>query len=77
VWLESKGLGQYAETFESNQIGGAVLCDLSLEDLDYMGITALGHRKMLLKGIDELSQVKTSKKVTNICFLAMQFFFRG
>lgn len=62
-WLASKGLGQYAETFEANQIVGAVLTDLSLEDFDYMGITALGHRKILLKGIDELSQMKASKKV--------------
>jgi hypothetical protein len=64
--LESKGLGQYVETFQSNQIAGAVLCDLSLEDMDYMGITALGHRKLLLKGIDELSQLKTSRKVMKL-----------
>lgn len=32
--------------------------DISLEDLDYMGITILGHRKTILKGIEEIGSVK-------------------
>jgi len=31
-----------------------VLVDITAEDLDYMEIKALGHRKILLKGVDDL-----------------------
>lgn len=41
-WLEDQNLGQYGNTFMTNDITGPVLLDLSLEDLDYMGMTALG-----------------------------------
>jgi hypothetical protein len=54
-WLAAKNMGQYAPNFQQNEINGSVLMDISLEDLDYMGITILGHRKTILKGIEELS----------------------
>lgn len=57
-WLTSKNLGQYTPNFQQNEINGSVLLDISLEDLDYMGITILGHRKTILKGIEELSSGK-------------------
>lgn len=31
-----------------------MLVDITAEDLDYMEIKALGHRKILLKGVDDL-----------------------
>ena len=58
AWLESKNLSQYAPNFLQNEINGSVLMDISLEDLDYMGITILGHRKTILKGIEEISSGK-------------------
>ena len=57
-WLGSKNLSQYAPNFLQNEINGSVLMDISLEDLDYMGITILGHRKTILKGIEEISSGK-------------------
>lgn len=54
-WLSSRDLAQYVPNFKDNVIDGKVLMELSLQDLDYMGITALGHRKTILKGIEELN----------------------
>ena len=51
-WLESLGFGQYVQVFKTNDITGSILLDLSLEDLDYMEIKILGHRKILLKSIE-------------------------
>lgn len=59
-WLNSLSLGQYVDVFESNDISGAVLLDLSLEDLDYLNVKALGHRKLILKGIEDLRKNKTT-----------------
>lgn len=42
------------EQFITNEINGNILLDITLEDLDYMGITALGHRKTILKGAEDL-----------------------
>jgi hypothetical protein len=56
--LKALSLGQYAEVFEANDISGSVLLDLSLEDLDYLDIKALGHRKLILKGIEDLRKNK-------------------
>ena len=42
------------EQFILNEINGNILLDITLEDLDYMGITALGHRKTILKGAEDL-----------------------
>ncbi|CAH0373204.1 unnamed protein product [Pelagomonas calceolata] len=53
-WLVSLDLAQYCETFASNEISGRELLDLGLDDLDYMGVKALAHRKRLLKGVAEL-----------------------
>ena len=54
AWLEELGLPQYVEVFTVNEITGAVLIDLSLDDLDYMEIKTLGHRKNLLKAVAKL-----------------------
>ena len=54
TWLEALGLPQYADVFRINEITGAVLVDLSLEDLDYMEVKTLGHRKTLLKAVAKL-----------------------
>src|SRR4051812_1673518 len=46
-WLESIGLGQYAELFAKNDIDRNVLADLDDRDLEKLGLS-LGHRKRLL-----------------------------
>ena len=53
-WLVSLDLAQYIETFSKNEISGRELLELGLDDLDYMGVKALAHRKRLLKGVAEL-----------------------
>ena len=76
-WLEHISLPAYKQVFEENAVDGAILLDLSLDDLDYMQITALGtvvvttlhtaltftagHRKTILKGIEEL---RRNKRIT-------------
>jgi hypothetical protein len=55
-------LSQYVNVFSINQITGPVLLDISLEDLDYMEVKALGHRKVILKGIEDLRQNKVVTK---------------
>ncbi len=49
-WLESLGLGRYAETFARNDIDLEVVAELSDDDLKDLGLT-LGHRRKLLKAI--------------------------
>ena len=55
-WLEELELGQYAEAFARNEIAGAILLDVGLDDLDYMSVTILAHRKVLLRAIAELKR---------------------
>eukprot|EP00042_Codosiga_hollandica_P052065 m.654456 g.654456 ORF g.654456 m.654456 type:complete len:111 (+) comp58411_c1_seq5:47-379(+) len=56
TWLESVGLGNYKDTFLSNDIKGENLLELGKDDLKELGVTALGHRMTLVKGIDLLRQ---------------------
>jgi len=42
-WLESLGLGEYTQRFAENRIDASVLCDLTDQDLEKIGIP-LGHR---------------------------------
>ena len=60
-WLRSVNLETYAASFRINEISGQVLLDISLDDLDYMGVTILAHRKLILKGIEDL---RKNKRVT-------------
>src|SRR4051812_20916435 len=53
-WLEPLGLAQYADSFTDNAIDADVLSELSDADLQELGVTALAHRKRLLKAIDAL-----------------------
>ena len=42
--------------FAQNAINGSVLLDITNDDLDYMEIKALGHRKIIMRGVEELRQ---------------------
>jgi class 3 adenylate cyclase/tetratricopeptide (TPR) repeat protein len=53
VWLESLGLGRYADAFEENDIEGDLLSELTDEYLSALGVSSLGHRMRLLKAIRE------------------------
>jgi len=53
-WLNTIGLGQYAQRFAENCIDADVLRDLTDRDLEKIGLP-LGHRKKLLRAIRELA----------------------
>ena len=59
-WLRSLKLDQYVQAFIDNQINGAILLEFTLEDLDYLQITILAHRKMLLREINDLKQTSSA-----------------
>jgi class 3 adenylate cyclase/tetratricopeptide (TPR) repeat protein len=58
-WLTALGLAVHAVAFEENAIDWEVLAELNDGDLRELGVTALGHRKRLLKAISELAEQST------------------
>ena len=54
VWLRSLGLERYEAVFRENEITERVLSSLTAEDLKELGLTALGHRRILLDAIAAL-----------------------
>jgi hypothetical protein len=54
-WLRSLGLGQYAAAFRENEIDDRVLPKLTSEDLKELGVAVVGHRRLILAAIGELS----------------------
>ena len=54
-WLESIGLGEYAQRFAENAIDRSILRDLTEQDLKDLGVL-LGHRRKLLRAIAELDE---------------------
>jgi hypothetical protein len=52
-WLRSLGLDRYEAAFRANAIDADVLCDLTDQDLEKLGVL-LGHRRKLLRAIAAL-----------------------
>lgn len=52
-WLESLQLGEYAESFASNDVRGRELLNLTRTDLKELGVTKVGHVKRLLLAIKD------------------------
>jgi SAM (Sterile alpha motif) domain-containing protein len=50
-WLEQLGLPQYIEVFERNAVDYDLLSELTDQDLEKIGVIALGHRRKLVKAI--------------------------
>jgi class 3 adenylate cyclase len=59
-WLNSIGLGQYAQRFAENDIDVSVLRHLTDADLEKIGVS-LGHRRKILAAIAELQEATPSK----------------
>ena len=55
-WLGGLGLGQYEANFVEHEVGMQILTEIGDADLREMGVSALGHRKTLLKAIELLRQ---------------------
>jgi len=53
-WLEECHLSEYRDVFKKNAVNGTTLLELGASDLDYLGITPLGHRKLIIKGVEAL-----------------------
>ncbi len=56
AWLESLGLGEYAESFADNRIDMDVLPELTADDLKDIGVRAVGDRRKLLGAIERLGE---------------------
>src|SRR5215467_4363327 len=63
-WLNSLGLGQYAQRFAENDIDVSVLRHLTDADLEKIGVS-LGHRRKMLAAIAVL-QAATSPKPESV-----------
>jgi class 3 adenylate cyclase/predicted ATPase len=63
-WLRSLGLAQYEPAFRENAINEAILPKLTAEDLKDIGVTAVGHRRVLLDAIAALRGETPPKQET-------------
>src|SRR3954468_7207973 len=55
AWLRGLGLGQYERAFRDNDFDARVLPGLTAEDLKEIGVASVGHRRLILRAIAELS----------------------
>ena len=53
-WLRNLGLERYETAFRENDVSAEVLCDLTAEDLEGLGVATIGHRRRLLVAIAQL-----------------------
>ena len=51
AWLRGLGLERYEQAFRENAIDEAILLKLTAEDLRDLGVTVVGHRRILLDAI--------------------------
>jgi class 3 adenylate cyclase len=58
-WLTEISLDQYAHTFVDNDIDLDVLPDLTESDLEKLGVASMGHRKRLLRAVQDQSAPPT------------------
>jgi len=54
-WPRDLGLGQYEAAFRDNEIDGAVMLKLTIDDLKDLGVAVVGHRRKILSAIEELN----------------------
>jgi len=54
-WLRGLGLAQYEPAFRENDVDAQVLPRLTAEDLISIGVTSVGHRRLLLDAIAALA----------------------
>ncbi len=60
AWLQDLGLERYAPAFRDNEIDERVLPSLTAEDLKDLGVTLVGHRRLLLDAIAALGSAGTA-----------------
>jgi class 3 adenylate cyclase/predicted ATPase len=55
AWLSELGLERYAQAFCDHEIDGRSLPHLTGDDLEQLGVSAIGHRRLLLRAIAALA----------------------
>ena len=55
-WLAGMNLQYYESVFQANDIGFALLPQITADDLRDIGITSVGHRRLLLQAIGKLNE---------------------
>ena len=65
-WLRALGLERYEAAFQENDVSGEVLCDLTAEDLEGLGVSAIGHRRRLLVAIARLNGQRSTDAVNPV-----------
>ena len=60
-WLETIGLGQYADAFETNEIGMDLLGQVDDQILKDIGVSAAGHRMRIRDAIAKLAPAPTAE----------------
>jgi class 3 adenylate cyclase/predicted ATPase len=53
-WLRGLGLERYEQVFRENEVDARVLPKLTADDLKQLGVSAIGHRRVLLEAIGGL-----------------------
>jgi len=56
TWLKKEGMGEYASSFQKNNIDGPALLALDESDLKDLGVAKVGDRRKLEKAISDLNQ---------------------
>jgi class 3 adenylate cyclase/predicted ATPase len=64
-WLRGLGLERYEQAFRDNEIDLRVLPELTADDLKELGVAAIGHRRLLLKAVADLSANPGPTHATN------------
>jgi class 3 adenylate cyclase/pimeloyl-ACP methyl ester carboxylesterase len=59
AWLRKLGLERYVQAFQDNEVDSRSLPHLTADDLKELGVTAIGHRRLLLQAIADLKQSGT------------------
>ena len=60
-WLRSLGLERYEAAFRDNEINERVLQSLTTEDLKDLGVSIVGHRRLLLDAVAALRAEANTK----------------
>jgi class 3 adenylate cyclase len=63
-WLRDLGLERYETAFHENDVSAEVLCHLTAEDLEGLGVGTIGHRRQLLVAIAKLNEQRPTDAVS-------------
>ncbi|KAL3933059.1 MAG: hypothetical protein SGPRY_000446 [Prymnesium sp.] len=62
TWLEKRGLGEFAKSFDKHKIDFEVLGDLTYDDIKEIGIVDVGPRRKVYRAISQWKEERDVKK---------------